>query len=96
SRPVSADDPGGSYDGTYRDDYQYVAQSGDLDECNGMMRDGVYGYYVTASYPWVLACFQGTPDASFDKSGAGEGETDGGQMGGGGMMPPPPPPPPPG
>ena len=41
---------------------------GDLDSCNGMSRDGVYGYYVTASYPWVLACFTGEPDPSFDKA----------------------------
>ena len=24
---------------------------GDLDECNGMVHYGVYGYYVTDSYP---------------------------------------------
>jgi hypothetical protein len=73
SRPSSADDPGGTYDGTFVDDHEYVSGSGDLDECNGMMRDGSYGYYVTDSYPWVLACFKGTPDSSFDKAGGGGG-----------------------
>lgn len=73
SRPSSADDPGGTYDGTFVDDHEYVPGSGDLDECNGMMRDGSYGYYVTDAYPWVLACFKGTPDSSFDKTGGGGG-----------------------
>ena len=87
SRPSSADDPGGNYDGTYRDDYEYIAGSGDLDECNGMMWKGSYGYYVINEYPWVLACFKGTPDSSFNKSEGGQG----GQGRSGGMGPPPPP-----
>ncbi|MCA9605362.1 MAG: YHYH protein [Myxococcales bacterium] len=66
ARPSGTGDPGGSYDGTYVDDYEY-AGTGDLDECNGMTVDGQYGYYVTATYPWVLACLRGTPDPSFDK-----------------------------
>lgn len=60
-------DPGGNYDGTYVDDYEYSEGLGDLDECNGMTIDSVYGYYVTDAYPWVLGCFKGTPDASFNK-----------------------------
>jgi hypothetical protein len=60
-------DPGGVHDGTFVDDYEYVAGSGDLDECNGMTIDGAYGYYVTDAYPWVLGCFKGAPDRSFDK-----------------------------
>lgn len=59
--------PGGAYDGTFIDDWEYVAGSGDLDACNGMMQDGVYGYVVTESYPHVMACFTGTPDTSFQK-----------------------------
>jgi hypothetical protein len=58
--------PGGLYDGTFVDDYTFEG-SGDLDECNGMVVEGQYGYYVTDTYPWVLACFRGTPDASFNK-----------------------------
>jgi hypothetical protein len=58
-------DPGGTYDGTYKDDWEYTAGSGDLDECNGMTADGVYGYYVTDAYPWVMGCYKGTPDSSF-------------------------------
>lgn len=59
--------PGGNYDGTYVDDYEWQAGQGDLDECNGMERHGQYGYYVTDAYPWVMRCFKGTPDASFRK-----------------------------
>jgi hypothetical protein len=66
TRPSSASDPGGSYDGQYIDDYEFT-DAGDLDECNGMVVDGQYGYYVTDAYPWILNCFMGTPDASFDK-----------------------------
>lgn len=55
------------YDGQFRGDYQYTEGKGDLDVCNGMTVDGHYGYYVTESYPWVLGCFKGTPDASFSK-----------------------------
>jgi len=60
-------DPGGDYDGTFLDDYEYLAGAGDLDECNGMMLEGAYTYYVTDSYPWVMGCFRGTPDESFEK-----------------------------
>lgn len=59
--------PGGSYDGTYTDDWQFTG-AGDLDACNGMLVDGQYGYYVTDTYPWVIKCFTGTPDTSFEKS----------------------------
>jgi hypothetical protein len=58
--------PGGEYDGTYRDDYEFTG-AGDLDECNGTDQFGPYGYYVTDTYPWVMGCFRGTPDESFKK-----------------------------
>ena len=67
TRPSGTGDPGGTYDGAFRDDYEYIEGVGDLDECNGMTKDGVYGYYITESYPYVLACFSGTPDGSFNK-----------------------------
>lgn len=59
--------PGGNYDGAFRDDYQYIEGAGDLDECNGMMHNGTYGYYITDVFPYVLACFKGTPDNTFRK-----------------------------
>lgn len=67
NRPTTNDSPGGAYDGTYRDDNEYVERLGDLDECNGMTVDGVYGYYITDGFPYVVNCFKGTPDATFYK-----------------------------
>ena len=67
NRPSSPTDPGGSYDGTYIDDYEFLG-SGDLDECNGMTLNGQYGYYVTDTYPWVLGCHSGAVDPTFDKN----------------------------
>jgi arylsulfatase A-like enzyme len=67
NRPSGTDSPGGTYDGTYRDDYQYVVNYGDLDECNGMTINGVYGYFITDGYPYVLGCFKGIADSSFNK-----------------------------
>ncbi len=66
-RPTGDGNPGGSYDGTFRDDYEYVPGAGDLDECNGMMLNGEYGYYITDEFPYIIGCFKGTPDASFNK-----------------------------
>jgi hypothetical protein len=65
-RRSSSEDPGGSYDGTYIDDYEFT-NAGDLDECNGMTVDGQYGYFVTDSYPWVMNCYAGALDSSFRK-----------------------------
>ena len=67
ARPTGNGNPGGVYNGQYRDDYEYVAGLGDLDECNGMMHNGVYGYYITSTFPYILKCFKGTPDSSFNK-----------------------------
>jgi hypothetical protein len=64
---IDGENPGGQYDGTFRDDYEYSMGTGDLDECNGMIQNGTYGYYITDSYPWVLGCFKGTLDPSFSK-----------------------------
>jgi len=67
SRPSGAGNPGGTYDGSFVDDYEYIEGSGDLDQCNGMVVDGIYGYYVTDAYPHIIGCFSGTPDDSFRK-----------------------------
>ena len=51
--------------GTFRQDYQYVAGSGDLDECNGRtgvtpeFPAGTYHYYVTDTYPYFQRCVKG-------------------------------------
>ena len=54
-----------NYDGQFRGDYEYVAGSGDLDECNGTVVNGQYGYFITDACLWVLGCYSGTPDESF-------------------------------
>lgn len=71
--------PGGKYDGTYVEDYEYVKSLGDLDECNGRFgvtpeyADGIYHYYITSAYPFIPRCFRGTPDQSFKHKGPGPG-----------------------
>ena len=63
--------PGGPYDGTFREDWEYVEGSGDLDECNGRFGvtpeypAGTYHYYLTDDYPYIPRCVFGTPDGTF-------------------------------
>jgi hypothetical protein len=51
--------------GTFKQDYQYVAGSGDLDECNGRtgvtpeFPNGIYHYYATDTYPYLQRCVKG-------------------------------------
>jgi hypothetical protein len=51
--------------GTFRQDYEYRAGSGDLDECNGRFGvtpefpSGIYHYYVTETYPFIQRCWKG-------------------------------------
>lgn len=67
TRPTGPNDPGGTYDGQFRADYEYVSGLGDLDQCNGMTVDGQYRYHVTEAFPYIISCFSGTPDISFNK-----------------------------
>ncbi|GHB04473.1 hypothetical protein GCM10009069_28860 [Algimonas arctica] len=60
--------PGGSYDGTYNEDYVYVGGEGRLDECNGGMFEGAYSYFVTDSYPFVSRCLTGVVSDDFNKA----------------------------
>lgn len=84
--------PGGSYDGTFVADYEYVPGLGDLDDCNGRSGatpeypNGTYYYVVSETFPFIPRGFKGTPDPSFDKHPRGRG---GGPPG----FPPPFPPP---
>lgn len=57
--------PSGAINGQFIEDYEYVAGSGDLDACNGMTVDGVYGYFASDDFPYLINCFIGTPDDSF-------------------------------
>jgi len=69
--------PGNRYDGTFVQDYNYVAGSGDLDECNGRIGvtpeflRGTYYYVITSEFPFIPRCFRGTPDDSFKRRGPG-------------------------
>lgn len=63
--------PGGTYDGTFVRDYEYVEGIGDLDECNGRFTvtpefpDGTYAYFMTEQWPVVPRLFRGTPSSDF-------------------------------
>lgn len=65
--------PGGAYDGTFTQDFEYSAGSGDLDACNGaeivtnLYPDGTYAYFITDVFPYIPRCVWGTPDSSFEK-----------------------------
>ena len=61
-RPSS---PGGVYDGQFEEDFEYRAQSGSLDECNGTNLNGVYTYFATLSYPFFPRCFKGSVNLNF-------------------------------
>ena len=58
--------PEGDYDGSFRRDYEYIEGLGDLDECNGMQVDGVYGYFITEQFPYIMACLKGQMDSTFN------------------------------
>ncbi|MEL6425766.1 MAG: YHYH protein, partial [Pseudomonadota bacterium] len=63
--------PGGVHDGTYVQDYEFVAGSGDLDECNGGLLNGQYVYFATDTYPFFPRCFKGTVSSDFLGGGGG-------------------------
>ena len=43
--------------------HEYVAGSGDLDRCNGMiLADGSYAYFATDTFPYFLGCYRGVVD----------------------------------
>ena len=52
--------PFGQFDGTYNQDFEHVAGSGNLDQCNGTEVDGKYLYFATDSYPFFPRCIYGT------------------------------------
>lgn len=72
-RPTGNGQPGGHYDGTFVADYEFVAGSGDLDECNGRFTitpeypQGTYAYFLSNSWPVVPRCFKGTPSKDFQR-----------------------------
>lgn len=79
SRPTANGQPGGTYDGVFVEDFEYVAGRGDLDECSGRFGvtpefpAGTYYYVLTEDFPFIPRFFRGTPDASFARRGGPEG-----------------------
>ncbi|HTI49726.1 MAG TPA: YHYH protein, partial [Planctomycetaceae bacterium] len=85
--------PRGKYDGSFVQDYEYVAGAGDLDECNGRdgvtpeFPDGTYYYVLTEEYPFIPRFLRGTADATF-RRGPPPGGPGGGRRGPPGGPPP--------
>ena len=58
---------GGKFDGQFEEDFEYVFNSGSLDECNGKKLNGVYTYFATDTYPFFPRCFKGIVNTKFMK-----------------------------
>ncbi|MCA9616276.1 MAG: YHYH protein, partial [Myxococcales bacterium] len=79
TRPAGS--PGGTYDGTFVGDWEYVEGLGDLDACNG--RTGVvtvegatrevYHYVLTHEFPFIPRCTTYAADPSFARGDMGGG-----------------------
>ncbi|MGB0582098.1 MAG: YHYH protein, partial [Limisphaerales bacterium] len=71
--------PGGRFDGTFVQDYEFAKGTGHLDDCNGRFGvtpeypGGIYHYFVTDQWPYLSRQFRGTPDSSFLRRGPGGG-----------------------
>jgi hypothetical protein len=70
-RPNGGPTTAADADGSYLQDFQYVAGYGTLDQYNGRFAvapgypDGTYGYYVTATYPYIIGPdYYGNVDAN--------------------------------
>ena len=59
--------PFGKYDGSFKEDYEFISGSGDLDECNGKIVDGAYRYFATNSFPFFPRCHWGDVSKDFRK-----------------------------
>ncbi|MEO0342783.1 MAG: YHYH protein [Pseudomonadota bacterium] len=62
TRPTS---PGGAYDGSFEEDWEYVAGAGNLDECNGATVNDEYMYFATNEYPYFQRCHFGEVSNDF-------------------------------
>ena len=57
--------PGGRYDGSYVEDWEYVGGAGRLDRCNGGTLNGKYVYFVTDTFPFFPRCLWGARGSGF-------------------------------
>ena len=58
-------EPFGNYDGSFKEDYEFVKGSGDLDECNGKDFKGTYRYFATDKFPYYPRCHWGKISKDF-------------------------------
>ena len=72
-------EPEGTYTGDYTQDFEYIENYGDLDECNGRFTvtpefpDGIYAYFMTENFPFIGRCVQGEVLDSFAAQQTPEG-----------------------
>jgi hypothetical protein len=68
---------------------EYIEDSGDLDQCNGMiLEDGSYAYFATDTFPYFLGCYRGIPDERSLEAARPQGGEGQGQTGTSGQQPP--------
>ena len=65
--------PGGRYDGTYVEDWQYVGGAGKLDQCNGGTLNGKFVYFATETFPFLPHCLWGSVSRDFAQQRGGGG-----------------------
>ena len=58
-------EPFGIFDGAFKEDYEFVKDSGTLDECNGTFLDGAYRYFATETFPFFPRCHWGKVSKDF-------------------------------
>lgn len=64
-------------DGIYISDWAYNESLGDLDECNGIIINGEYAYFITDEYPFVSRCLNGEySNNNGDRGNSGSGPSD--------------------
>ena len=82
TRPSGGNSPGGSFDGAFVADWEYVPGAGDLDECNGRsvktreFPNGTYAYFLTGNFPVIPRCFYGFAIAEAFGPGGRNGRQD--------------------
>lgn len=69
--------PRGKFDGSFVQDYEFAAESGDLDEYNGRegvtpeAPEGTYYYVLTEEFPYIPRLLRGTADPTFRRGPPG-------------------------
>lgn len=81
---LRSDGPGGAFDGTFVQDYEYVKGLGDLDQANGRFGvtaeypEGTYYYVITADFPFIPRYWRGRPSPDFGRGPGGNQNNAGG------------------